>query len=153
MIDYIMQIGGESDNLTFGKGELEITLAQEEDTLQQYNEDPLGFFMIAEHEGKIIGNINLKTHNRARVRHNGEFGVSVLKAYWRNGIAEVLIGELIEWAKAGGVVTKIDLRVRDDNAGAIALYKKMGFVEEGHISRQFLIDGVYYSAYYMGLKL
>lgn len=153
MLNYLEKIAGESDNLTFGPGELDITLKKETEMLDLYSRSESHFFMVAEYDNCIIGNINFTTHNRKRLHHTGEFGVSIAKDYWRNGIGKVLIRELIQWAKDGGLVTKINLRVRDDNTAAIALYEKLGFIKEGHISREFLIDGQYYSTYCMGLEL
>ncbi len=41
----------------------------------------------------------------------------------------------------------------DDKKRAIKLYKKYGFVKEGKISRQLLIDKKFYDAYLMGLEI
>lgn len=153
MLTYLESIAGESNNLTFGPGEFDITIEKERELLELYSQSERHFFIVAEYQNRIIANINFSTHNRKRLYHTGEFGVSVAKDYWHNGIGEVLIRELIQWAKDGGLVTKINLRVRDDNAAAIALYEKLGFIKEGHISRAFLIDGKYYDTYCMGLEL
>lgn len=83
----------------------------------------------------------------------GEFGVSVLKEYWGNGIGEELIKYLIAWSKDSGIIRKINLRVRTDNTPAIKLYKKLGFLEEGKRKRDFLIKGKFYDSLLMGLMI
>jgi RimJ/RimL family protein N-acetyltransferase len=47
---------------------------------------------------------------------------------------------LIDWAIQSGVVEKIELNVRASNTRAIALYKKMGFVEEGRLKNRIKIS-------------
>jgi RimJ/RimL family protein N-acetyltransferase len=64
-----------------------------------------------------------------------------------------MVDALVDWARATGFVTKINLRVRTDNPRAIALYKRKGFVIEGTISREMFLDGKYYSHHWMGLEL
>ena len=60
---------------------------------------------------------------------------------------------MIDWGIESNVVKKINLRVREDNYVAIGLYKKLGFKNEGIITRDFYIDGEYYNSISMGLEL
>lgn len=59
------------------------------------------------------------------------------------------MNELVSWARANPRVEKIELQVRSSNAGAIALYRSLGFVEEGRKTRRLklgpneYIDDVY----------
>ena len=64
-----------------------------------------------------------------------------------------MVEELIQWAKASGVIRKLNLRVRSDNEKAIHLYTKFGFNREGLMSREFLISGEFFDCYCMGLKI
>ncbi|SHH94713.1 GNAT family N-acetyltransferase [Clostridium grantii] len=153
MIEYINTIAEESDNLTFGHGEFHTTIEEEQNFIQNVNKTENKLFIIAVIDGKIIGNLHFTAGNRPRIAHTGEFGVSVLKKYWGNGIALELIKYLIEWAKSGAVVTKINLRVKEDNNKAIKLYKRLGFKEEGVVTREFCINGEYFSSYHMGLEI
>lgn len=153
MIEYLNLIAGESDYLTFGQGELSINEEIEESIIEEHKKADNQIMLIAKINDQIIANLNFTGGKRQRIRHTGEFGVSVLKEYWGNGIAKALIDCLIEWAKAEGIVTKINLRVREDNEKAKELYKKIGFIEEGRITREFYIKGKYYSSIIMGLEL
>jgi len=74
----------------------------------------------------------------------------VPKAYWGKGIGSRLVDTLIRWAEEGGVVTKLNLRVRTDNSRAIALYERKGFVIEGEITRSTVIGDEYFDSYWMG---
>ncbi len=153
ILDYVGQIAGESNNLTFGPGEFNMTIEDEITFIDTTNKAPNQLVLVAEHKGQIVGNLNYRAGGRPRIAHTGEFGVSILKDYWGNGIGKALIEEMISWAKNSNIIKKIDLQVRDDNTRAIQLYKSLGFKVEGHISRKFYIDGQYYSVYYMGLEI
>lgn len=153
VIDYINTIAGESAFLTFGEGEFNVTLEREESIIKDSLIGDNKLFILAEVEGRVIGNLNFNGGYRNRTRHSGEFGVSVLKEYWNMGIGRELINYLIEWAKRSGIITKINLRVREDNLRAQKLYESLGFKTEGIITRDFLVDGKYYSSISMGLEL
>lgn len=153
MIEYVYKIGSESDNLTFGKGELDITLDQEEEFLKSFANKANSLHIIAELDGTIIGSLNFTGGGRPRIAHTGEFGVSVLKEYWGQGVGTNLVEYLIKWSKETGIIRKINLRVRTDNFPAIQVYKKLGFHEEGIITREFMIDGKFFDLISMGLKI
>lgn len=153
LIEYINKIGGESDFLTFGENEFEITVEKEEAILESYKSVENKIYIIAEIENKIVGSLNYSGGHRPRIKHTGEFGVSVTKEFWGIGIGKELINYMIDWAKVGNVVKKINLRVREDNDMAIKLYQKLGFKKEGIISRDFYVDGNYYSSISMGLEI
>lgn len=97
--------------------------------------------------------LNFSSGSRPRIVHTGEFGVSVLKEYWGNGIGTELISYLINWSKKSGLIRKINLIVRDDNFSAIHVYKKLGFNEEGVITRNLQINGRFYDALFMGYSI
>jgi RimJ/RimL family protein N-acetyltransferase len=152
IIDYIHKIAGESNNLTFGEGEFEVTISQE-DMIQKVSEADNKLFLVVLHDGKIIGNLSYMGGNRPRTRHMGDLGMTVLKSYWGQGIGSGMLEYLIEWSKNNPIIRKINLQVKVDNKNAIKLYEKFNFKNEGRIKRFFLIDGEFYDAYSMGLLI
>lgn len=151
LVEYLNIIGGESDYLTFGAGEFGKSVEQEESYIENVLKEENAVSLIAEFNGKIVGNLNFSGGPRQRTAHVGEFGVSVLKEYWGNRIGEELIKYLIDWSKTSLIIRKINLRVRTDNTRGIKLYKRLGFLEEGIIKRDFLINGEFYDSLVMGL--
>jgi len=151
MIEYLNKISVESDNLTFGEGEMIITLESEIEFIEKSLKSDNQYFVLAEYNNEIIGNLSFSSGIKPRIKHQGEFGVSVLKKHWGNGVAYALISGLIKWVREGKIITKINLQVKSDNENGIKLYKRMGFEKEGLIKRGFLIDGKYYDLYHMGL--
>jgi len=153
LIEYCNIIGGETGFLTFERGKFGKSIEEEEAFIESISKRENALFIIAEADGKVVGNLNYSGGLRERTAHTGEFGVSVLKEYWGHGIGEDLIKFLIEWSKTSGIVRKINLRVRSDNFRGIQLYKRLGFVEEGISKRDFLIDGAFYDSLLMGLLI
>ena len=71
-----------------------------------------------------------------KLRHRAEFGVSVAKEYWGLGIGGALLDACVECARAAGFA-QLELDVVADNARAISMYRKAGFVEFGRNPRGF----------------
>jgi RimJ/RimL family protein N-acetyltransferase len=141
LIRYIGTVGGESDFLTFGAGEYKISLEQEIKLIHGSIESDNQVILVGWVQNVIVGCVTFHAGKWKRVRHTGEFGVSVSKKSWGLGIGTLLTEALLNWAKGSETVRKINLRVRSDNDRAIAVYKKLGFVEEGKITREYYIDG------------
>jgi RimJ/RimL family protein N-acetyltransferase len=85
-------------------------------------------------------------------RHVAELGLMVAATARRRGVGSALIEEAVKWARGLGIV-KLELTVFPHNAPAIALYRKLGFREEGLLRRRYFIDGRYIDAMLMGLDL
>ncbi|MCI1945948.1 GNAT family N-acetyltransferase [Clostridium luticellarii] len=153
LIEYLNVIAGESDFLTFGTGQIDISTEQEETFIENSLRKENALFIVAEINGKVVGNLNFSGGLTQRTAHIGELGVSILKEYWGNGIGRELIEYLISWSRNSKIIRKINLRVRTDNKRAINLYKKLGFSKEGIVKRDFLINEKFYDSLTMGLLI
>lgn len=131
LIKYLQDIAIESDFLTFGQGELEITQEIEESIIEEHMSGTNKIMLIVEYNDEIIANLNFNGGRRQRVQHTGEFGISVKREFWNNGIAEKLIENLILWAKGNDIVTKLNLRVREDNDKAISCIREWDLWKKG----------------------
>ena len=152
-VDYLAKVGGETNFLTFGPGELTNSVSDEEASIEEKRTAINKTIIVAVVEDKVIGILSFTGGTRPRVQHIGEFGITVLKDYWDQGIGTEMVEQLIKWAKASNVVRKINLRVRSDNNRAIHVYKKLGFHHEGVTTRDFYIDGEFYDSVRMGLEI
>lgn len=151
-IDYLKKVGSESDFLTFNGDEIRVTANYEESFIRANINTYNCLLIMAEVDGKVVGNLHFGGGVRLRTRHAGEFGITVIKEYWGLGIGSYLMENMIEWAKESEI-RKINLKVRSDNKRAIELYKKFGFAEEGLLTREFYMNGVFYDILAMGLKI
>lgn len=153
LLDYVERISGESDFLSFGPGEFELTEPEEEEFIRKCLASDNQLYILGSIDDTIVATLHFSAGRRPRVRHSGEFGMSVRKQYWGLGIGSLMLDTLIEWARDTQVVKKINLRVRTDNQRAILLYEGKGFVKEGTIRKEILLDGNYFDHHWMGLEL
>ncbi len=150
---HMNQIAGESENVTFGPGEFELSVEEERAFLQKTAESSNSLYVLAEIADEIVGTLSFNAGKRPRLQHAGEFGITVLRTYWNAGIGGCMLAYFISWAKQAEMIRKINLRVRVDNLPAIHLYEKYGFVHEGRVTREFYLHGQFIDAYMMGLQL
>jgi len=151
MLRHVEACSGESAYLSFGPGDFEMTLEQEEEFLEGMASSDNDLYLVALLDGDLVGNIVFRGGGRPRIRHCGEFGMTVRRRCWGLGIGAHLLDALLAWARASSVVTKVDLRVRHDNDRAMGLYESRGFVVEGRISNQVVDDGESFDYVWMGV--
>ena len=93
--------------------------------------------LVAVMDGKVVGTAGISTlGTKYKVAHRAEFGVSILKEYWGLGIGRAMMEACIECAREAGYV-QLELSVVADNARAISMYRKAGFVECGRNPKGF----------------
>ena len=153
LLDYVQAISGESDFLSFGPGEFELTEPEEVEFIRKCLAADNQLYILGLIDETIVATLTFSAGSRPRLRHSGEFGMSVRKQYWGLGIGSLMLDTLIDWARRSQIVKKINLRVRTDNQRAIRLYEGKGFVQEGTIRKAILLDGAYYDHHWMGLEL
>ncbi|MEH7383535.1 GNAT family N-acetyltransferase [Bacillus sp. JJ1533] len=110
--------------------EFKTTVEEEEKWIEDHTK-PGNLIVVAETEGKIIGNLNFQSSKRKRLSHLGYFGISIQEAYCNHGIGSKLMEYLLQWAQKEPGLEKVCLEVFSHNKRAIHLYKKFGFQEEG----------------------
>ncbi len=103
--------------------------------------------LVAELDGEVVATAGLHPVGAAlRRRHAMTIGISVARHAQGKGVGRALMQALCDYADNWAGVLRIELTVFDDNARAIALYRKFGFELEG-THRGFAIrDGVYATA-------
>lgn len=153
IIDYINQISAESDFLTFGEGEFGITIQAEAEFIKRILATDNQLMILALINDVLVGHLSFAGGARPRTKHVGEFGLSVRKDYWGLGVGRALGAYMIDWARKGAIVRKINLRVRSDNQVAINLYRSLDFVHEGTTTRGCCINGEFFDFIQMGLEI
>lgn len=90
--------------------------------------------LVAEADGEIVGSGGLLAASPAvRRRHAMHLGLSVAAAWHRRGVGSALLAALLDYADRWAGALRIELTVWADNAPAIELYEKFGFVVEGRL--------------------
>lgn len=151
ILEYMKQIGGETENLTFGSEGMSITVEEEADYISQLENTSDGAMFVAKDDGRIIGDASLSRLPR-RMQHRGDFGIAVVQEYWNQGVGSRLLSEIINFAKENSFKI-VELQVRSDNTAAIHLYEKFGFQKFGTHESFFMIGQENVPFDYMYLKI
>jgi RimJ/RimL family protein N-acetyltransferase len=153
MIDYLKKVGGESDNLLFGKDEFSFTVEQEMEFIKRINNDQNTLMAIGIINDSVVSIAQIGCHQKKRISHNSEIAISVKKQYWRSGIGSAIMEELIRFANNHSLIKNIGLGVKASNDNAIKLYEKFEFVKVGYHKDYFNVDGKYDDLILMDLSL
>ncbi len=117
-----------------------LTVEKQKERIEKYLNKSGMIILIAEIDGVIAGASDVDNGSKKRRQHVGRIGMSVLKEYRSIGCGTALLQSIIEWAKEDKIIEKLSLEVFSDNAGAIGLYKKLGFREQGRAPRELKIN-------------
>ncbi|MEH7235522.1 GNAT family N-acetyltransferase [Bacillus sp. JJ1562] len=130
LIEHTKIVLSESTYLLTAPEEFTTTVEEEEKWLEDQAK-PGNLIMVADMDGKIVGNLNFQTSKRKRLSHLGYFGISIQEAYCNHGIGSKLMEYFLEWAQKEPGLEKVCLEVFSHNKRAIHLYEKFDFLEEG----------------------
>jgi RimJ/RimL family protein N-acetyltransferase len=95
---------------------------------------------IAEDDGRIVGNLGVTPGGLPQEAHVGTVGVSVDSDYRGHGIATAMFEALFAWAPGAGI-SRLQLYSFANNPRAAALYRRLGFEDEGLLREAVLVDG------------
>ena len=109
-----------------------------------------GLQFVALAEGEVVGWCDIQRHGFPSRAHRGTLGMGIVPAYRGRGIGLRLIQATLAQARVARFV-RVELDVHADNARAIALYEKVGFVREGVARDAVFIDGEYRDAINMAI--
>ena len=127
----------ETDYLLTYPNENNYDAARESQFLKEKADSENEIEIIAVVDGVVTGTAGIEAVGmKYKVRHRAELGISVLKAFWGLGIGRALMTSCIECAKAAGY-SQLELKVVAENARALSMYEKAGFVEYGRNPKGF----------------
>jgi len=82
------------------------------------------------------------------------FGLALFeRAQAGKGYGGRMLRLMLDYLRDWQNIRKVSLEVLDDNAPAIAIYRRVGFVEEGRLKDQYYLDGALRSVVIMSLFL
>ena len=99
---------------------------------------------------QVVGWCDINRHHTEGYRHSGALGIGLLPDFRGRGLGARLALTAINAARINGI-ERIELEVWASNQNAIALYRQLGFVEEGVRRRARLLDGRYDDSVEMAL--
>lgn len=100
--------------------------------------------LVAELGGQVVASAGLfGTSHLLRRRHAIGLGIAVAVPAQGKGVGDALMAALTDYADNWTTLLRIELTVFADNARAIALYRRHGFVEEGRLRGYAIRHGEY----------
>jgi RimJ/RimL family protein N-acetyltransferase len=101
----------------------------------------------------IVGRLSITRDPHPASAHVADLGLMVAATHRQRGVGTLLMRVAEQWAEAAGV-SKLELHVFPHNEPAIALYAKLGYVQEGRRYRHYRKpDGAYADAMLMAKLL
>jgi len=153
VIEFVHGFVYDEEFVPLSEGEFNPTIPEEEQILSNYIERPNSLFLVAEFEGKLVGNINVDGNQRQILRHTAVFGMGMHKEWQSCGLGTAILNAAVNWAKNDSDLEILFLQVYAENEAGLALYRKMGFVEHGRIPNFFKQNGRYHDEISMHLVL
>ena len=131
-------------------GTLQLPFQSEDAVREKVENPPEGMVrLVAEVDGRVVGATTLRRGRSPRTQHAAGCGVSVHPDYWNRGVGSALIAAVVDMADKWLNLKRVELEVYTDNAAAIHLYEKFGFVIEGTKRKQAFREGEYVDAHCM----
>lgn len=106
-------------------------------------------------EGKstVVGYVRLIQDKDVRKRHKARISIAISPKHQKEGIGKQLFLKIISFSQDWLLLKKLELTVLASNEMAVNLYKRHGFVIEGHLKEDTIVNGTYEDVYYMSLFL
>lgn len=154
LLDFLKITAAETPFLLREPDEITLSIEQEQDFIKAKKDSENEILLIAEIEGKHIGNCSLMSVGGfRRYRHRCEVAIALYQEYCGLGIGKAMLEMLLDIAKQVGY-EQAELEVIANNKSAIALYEKLGFQKYGTFPNNMkYADGSYGDAYWMMKKL
>jgi putative acetyltransferase len=130
-------------------GTLQIPWVSLEERRARLVRDPNRHSLVATIDSRVVGMAGLHLEPSPRRRDCGSIGMAVHDDFHGRGVGGALICALIDLSDNWYGLRRVELTVYTDNAAAVHLYEKFGFVIEGIGKSYALRNGEYVDAYYM----
>jgi hypothetical protein len=108
--------------------------------------------LVAEQNGVVVGTLEMVRGVFQKNAHTANFGMALAPVARGRHIGEGLLRAAQEWAQTKGI-EKICLSVFSSNIGAIRLYQRMGYREEGRRRKQYRLGDVFVDEVFMAWYL
>jgi putative acetyltransferase len=126
-----------------------LTMMEQHTWLEGFAASTNRYCLCAEVEGCVVGTVHLMGDAGPRTRHSAHLGMMVRDDYTGRGIGTQLLAAILDLADNWVGFHRIELDVMVDNAPAVRIYEKSGFIREGTLRDKVLREGRYVDCYAM----
>lgn len=153
LLDLVRALDAESEALPREPGERPVWCADDPvGDLAGFQARDTSTVFVAEAEGGLVGQLSAAGGRHQRNRGTVTLSVGVRKSWQGRGIGTALFEAAGAWAARGGV-HRLQLTVAAGNDRAHALYRRLGFIDEGVFRRALRVRGTFRDERLMGRLL
>lgn len=131
VLNFLEAVECETDFLAWDKASNDWTIEDIASFLDWANLEDNQLCLVACLGCEIVGLLTIRGQETPFFAHIGDMFIAVKKAYWKQGIAGVLMDIAVSFADEEEIWKRLELTVQERNVAAVALYKKFGFEIEG----------------------
>ena len=112
--------------------EYDIAPRGEKNWILRQQDNPNGLYLVAQaQDGALVGMLDCRGEPRWRRRHAVTLGLAIDPDWQGRGMGRALMHRALDWARRHPGIERVELHVHAGNAPALALYRQLGFLEEG----------------------
>ena len=154
LLNHMRLTSAETEFMSRYPEEITVSVEAQSRFLQMIENDTDNFMLAAYIDGRMVGNAGItRVRDNIKYRHRANFGISLQEEVCGLGLGTLMLQEILEIVKLTAF-EQLELTVFADNARAIALYEKVGFVKVGSMPRAYrLKDGSYHDEVQMVYRL
>lgn len=154
LLDYLKTVTGETRFLMSEPDEIQLTLKEEEQFINDHNQSEYQLLLLAFVDGEYAGNCSFEGKSGSRrTRHRAGIGIALYQKYTGFGLGRLMLKRLLEEVKNHGF-EQAELSVAGNNKRARHLYESLGFKVCGTFpNANKYDDGTYADDIFMVLKL
>lgn len=99
--------------------------------ITDWNAAARNLLIVAERDGQLVGDLGLRGGERRKLHHHADLGMGFIASARGLGLGRAILQAGLDWAAAQAEIEKVHLGVFPENTPALALYRSVGFREEG----------------------
>lgn len=153
LLEYLDAVRCESQGIMFDAADDLFSLEEERQWVRKSNESDGEVHVAAVVDDQIIALAGIDRPKFVRQRHIAGLGISIRDKWCDRGLGTLLMRELVGWVREQPELELLTLCVFDNNPRAQAVYRKVGFAEDGRLSKRAKVNGEYIDLIEMSLWL